>query len=190
MVIGAGMGGLAAAIRLASAGMEVTLVEAAAHLGGKMRTLDTAAGPVDAGPTVLTLKPVFEDLFASAGQDMANHLTLAPLPVLARHWWPDGASLDLFCDGEASAVAIRAFAGPSAEVQFRRFSRDAAALRDQIADLAPRLLEDLLCHGSSIEQPCATLGSPLPAHAGSGPRASPAATTRRVRAAATSTCAR
>ena len=128
VVIGAGMGGLAATIRLAHAGFDVTLVEARSTPGGKMRTFDSPAGPVDAGPTVLTLKPVFDDLFAAAGTRIEDHLRLIPLPVLARHWWPDGSTLDLFADRDASAEAVRAFAGPRAEAQFQRFSTNSATL--------------------------------------------------------------
>ena len=127
VVIGAGMGGLAATLRLAHAGYDVTLIEAGSP-GGKMRTLPSVAGPVDAGPTVLTLRAVFDDLFAAAGTSLEAHLTLIPLPVLARHWWPDGSSLDLFADRQASGAAVRAFAGPRAEAEFHRFSRRAAAL--------------------------------------------------------------
>ena len=128
VVIGAGMGGLAATIRLAHAGMDVTLIETRGQPGGKMRTVPSVAGPVDAGPTVLTLKPVFDDLFAAAGTSIEAHLTLVSLPILARHWWADGSTLDLHADADASAAAIRAFAGPQAEAQFRRFSATAAAL--------------------------------------------------------------
>lgn len=130
IIIGAGMGGLAAAIRLAGAGLDVTVIEAASAPGGKMRALPSAAGPVDAGPTVLTLRTVFDDLFASAGARLDDHVTLIPQPVLARHWWPDGSNLDLFSDREASAAAIRAFAGPGAEADFRRFDRLSGALYD------------------------------------------------------------
>jgi 1-hydroxycarotenoid 3,4-desaturase len=128
VVIGAGMGGLAATIRLAHAGLDVTLVEARGASGGKMRTVPSDAGPVDAGPTVLTMKPVFDDLFAAAGTSIEAHLSLVPLPVLARHWWPDGTTLDLHADPDGSAEAIRSFAGPKAEAQFRRFSATSAAL--------------------------------------------------------------
>ena len=83
VVIGAGMGGLAAAIRLAAQGCAVTLVETAATPGGKMRCLPTAVGPVDAGPTVLTMRGVFDDLFSLAGERLEDHLTLLPQPVLA-----------------------------------------------------------------------------------------------------------
>jgi 1-hydroxycarotenoid 3,4-desaturase len=121
VVIGAGMGGLAAAIRLAQAGCTVTVVDAMAGPGGKMRTVPSVVGPVDAGPTVLTMRSVFDDLFALAGQRLDDHLTLIPQPILARHWWPDGSTLDLHADLEASAQAVNVFAGPKAEVQFRRF---------------------------------------------------------------------
>jgi len=128
VVIGAGMGGLAAAIRLAAAGQDVTLIEAQAAPGGKMRTLPSEAGPVDAGPTVLTLRSVFDDLFAVAGARLDDHITLIPQDILGRHWWPDGSTLDLFANPQASAAAIAAFAGPQAEAEFHRFHRLSARL--------------------------------------------------------------
>jgi 1-hydroxycarotenoid 3,4-desaturase len=128
VVIGAGIGGLAAALRLAVAGREVLVVEAAGAPGGKMRTIPSEAGPVDAGPTVLTLRSVFEELFAEAGEAIEDHVTTLPLPILARHFWPDGAALDLFADPERSAAAVRDFAGPAGEAGFRRFSARADAL--------------------------------------------------------------
>ena len=111
VVIGAGMGGLAAAIRLAAQGQSVTLVEALATPGGKMRAIPSPAGPIDAGPTVLTMRGVFDDLFALAGERLEDHLTLLPQTVLARHWWPDGGPLDLTGNTETDALAIEAFAG-------------------------------------------------------------------------------
>ena len=128
VVIGAGIGGLCAAIRLALSGLSVTLLEAQAAPGGKMRALPSSAGPVDAGPTVLTLRSVFDALFAAAGERLEDHVTLIPQPILARHFWPDGSQLDLFTDPDQSAAAIRAFAGPGAERDFRRFNRLSAAL--------------------------------------------------------------
>ncbi|MDO9527395.1 MAG: FAD-dependent oxidoreductase, partial [Gemmobacter sp.] len=123
VVIGAGIGGLSAAIRLAAAGQEVTLIETQLYPGGKMRCLPSAAGPIDAGPTVLTLRTVFDDLFALVGERMDDHLTLRPHPMLARHWWPDGSRLDLFANADQSAEAIADFAGPRAAAEFRRFHR-------------------------------------------------------------------
>jgi 1-hydroxycarotenoid 3,4-desaturase len=128
VVIGAGMGGLAAAIRLAAAGLSVTLIEAADGPGGKMRSVPSAAGPVDCGPTVLTMRAVFDDLFALAGQRLEDHLTLLPQPILARHWWRDGSQLDLFADPARTTAAIAAFGGAQAEADFRRFDAMAAGL--------------------------------------------------------------
>ncbi len=130
VVIGAGLGGLAAALRLAHAGMRVTVIEAQAGPGGKMRTLDSPAGAVDAGPTVLTMRHVFDDLFEDIGVCLADHVTLIPEDILARHWWPDGSTLDLHADMEASAAAIRDFAGPQAEREFLAFTRHATRLFD------------------------------------------------------------
>ena len=123
VVIGAGVGGLCAAVRLAAAGLRVTVIEAQPTPGGKMRTFATEAGPVDAGPTVLTMRAVFDEVFAVAGTRLEDHLTLIPLPMLARHFWADGSRLDLFTDPEQSAAAIADFAGGRSADQFRRFHR-------------------------------------------------------------------
>jgi 1-hydroxycarotenoid 3,4-desaturase len=128
VVVGAGMGGLASAIRLVAAGFDVTVVEAQGYPGGKMRTVDSAAGPVDAGPTVMTMRHVFDDLFAAAGTTLDAHVTLHRETVLARHWWPDGSTLDLHADAEETAAAVRAWGGPRAEADVRRFSARAARL--------------------------------------------------------------
>lgn len=128
VIIGAGMGGLAAAIRLAAAGLAVTVVERAAAPGGKMRSLDSPAGPVDAGPTVLTQRRVFEELFAAAGVRLEERVTLLPEPVIARHWWPGGARLDLSSDLAASEAAIAAFAGAAEARAFRAFTARAERL--------------------------------------------------------------
>ncbi|MCC6007402.1 MAG: phytoene desaturase [Rhodobacteraceae bacterium] len=138
VVVGAGMGGLAAAIRLAAAGLSVTLLEAAAAPGGKARTLPTAAGPADAGPTVLTLRPVFDALFAAARARMEDHVALEEEPLLARHFWPDGSRLDLCRDHEANLRAIHAFAGAAEARGFDTFSARAARLWQAFA---PPMLE-------------------------------------------------
>lgn len=127
VVIGAGIGGLSAAVRLAHAGHQVTVVEAADTPGGKMQTVASAAGPVDAGPTVLTMRAVFDELFALAGTRIEDHLTLHRQPVLARHWWPDGSMLDLSSDAGITATAISAWGGPRAAADFRRFDARTAA---------------------------------------------------------------
>jgi 1-hydroxycarotenoid 3,4-desaturase len=128
IVIGAGMGGLATAIRLAAAGLPVRVLEAHGQPGGKMRTMQSAAGPVDAGPTVLTMRHVFDDLFAAAGARLEDHVTLVREPRLARHFWSDAPPLDLWDDPERSAEAVREWGGARAERDFRAFSARAKRL--------------------------------------------------------------
>lgn len=126
VVIGAGIGGLTAALRLAARGQPVTVLERHDHVGGKMRSVPSKAGPVDAGPTVLTMRDVFEDVFTSAGERLEDHLTLTPQDVLARHFWSDGSTLDLFSDPQKSRNAIDAFCGEGAA--FAKFSDRAELL--------------------------------------------------------------
>ncbi|MEL6283661.1 MAG: 1-hydroxycarotenoid 3,4-desaturase CrtD [Pseudomonadota bacterium] len=128
VVVGSGVGGLCAALKLANAGAEVTVLERAAAPGGKMRAVPSPAGPIDAGPTVFTLRHVFEGLFEEVGERLEDHLTLHAETVLARHWWPDGGKLDLYADPQASAQAVRAFAGKQGEQEFRRFCERARTL--------------------------------------------------------------
>ncbi len=128
IIVGAGIGGLAAAMRLAHAGCDVTVLERHAGPGGKMRVMDSVAGPVDAGPTVMTMRPVFERLFDDCGTSLDSHVTTDPLDILARHHWSDGSTLDLFADAQRSQEAISAFAGPRAARQFERFNARARAL--------------------------------------------------------------
>ena len=121
VVIGAGIGGLATALDLAARGFEVVVLERAAAPGGKMREEAVGGARLDAGPTVFTMRWVFEALFDAAGASFADHLTLQPAAVLARHAWDGGGRLDLFADAERSADAIGAFAGAADARGFRAF---------------------------------------------------------------------
>lgn len=126
VVIGAGVGGLAAAAVLAHEGWAVSLFERDAGLGGKLRRQAAGPGWVDAGPTVFTLRPFFEALWQRLGERLDEHLQLAPLDVLARHAWTDGARLDLHADPVASTRAIAEFAGADEARRFQRFCQRSA----------------------------------------------------------------
>lgn len=128
IVIGAGIAGLATAARLAHAGKDVLVFEQQDAPGGKMRTIPSAAGPVDAGPTVLTMRPVFDELFADLGERLDDHVTLIRQRIIARHFWKDGSTLDLHDTHEANRHAIRAFAGPRQAERFSRFNTYAREL--------------------------------------------------------------
>jgi 1-hydroxycarotenoid 3,4-desaturase len=130
VVIGAGMGGLAAAIRLAAGGCHVTVVESAETPGGKARARATEAGPAAMGPTVLTLKSEVDALFALCGTATEAEVTITRLPRLARHWWPGTGPMDLYPERDANIEAIRTFAGDREAQGFARFDAAARALYD------------------------------------------------------------
>lgn len=134
VVIGAGMGGLAAALGLVGRGARVIVVDGAPEAGGKLRALPHGGVAIDSGPTVLTMRPVFEELFATAGLQLSEHVTLRPLDTIARHLWPDGTQLDLFADEARSGDAIAAFAGASAADGYRRFCRYGAGLLERLEE--------------------------------------------------------
>ncbi|MFZ5963587.1 1-hydroxycarotenoid 3,4-desaturase CrtD [Thalassococcus sp. BH17M4-6] len=126
IVVGAGIGGLCAALRLAHAGLNVSVLERHGAPGGKMRQV----GGVDAGPTVLTMRDVFDTLFADVGTRTEDHVSLIPQSVLARHWWPDGSTLDLHADRARNTEAIAKLAGPREARAFEAFSKRARTLFD------------------------------------------------------------
>ena len=115
IVIGAGFGGLALAIRLQSAGVATTIVEARDKPGGRAYHWVKDGFTFDAGPTVITDPPCLQELWALTGQDMAADVELAPVMPFYRLNWPDGTSFD--------------------------YSNDEAALRAEIAKLHPADVE-------------------------------------------------
>ncbi len=126
IVVGAGAGGLAAAIDLGRCGAAVTVLERAGKPGGKLRQETPGGAGVDAGPTVLTMRWVFDDLFAAAGTSVDAHVTLHPTDLLARHAWSATERLDLFADVGASVDAIGAFAGRAEAEGYQSFVNRAA----------------------------------------------------------------
>ena len=120
-VIGGGIGGLVAALRLAVAGCDVTLLEAADAPGGKMRSVAVGGTRIEAGPTVFTMRWILDEIFAEAGAALDDHVALTPARILARHAWSASERVDLFADIDASADAIAAFAGPREADGYRRF---------------------------------------------------------------------
>ena len=72
VVVGAGMGGLAASIALSARGFHVTTFDAADGPGGKMREVEAGGRLIDAGPTVLTMPWVFEQIFEDAGARLSR----------------------------------------------------------------------------------------------------------------------
>nr|WP_316640849.1 1-hydroxycarotenoid 3,4-desaturase CrtD [uncultured Roseateles sp.] len=132
VVIGAGVGGLAAAALLAHQGLDVHLIERGPQPGGKLRQLAVGPSLLDAGPTVLTMRWVFDALFERLGQSLDEHLSLRPCAVLARHAWGPEERLDLLADMEASVAAMADFAGPAQGQRYRAFCRRAKEIYDTL----------------------------------------------------------
>lgn len=94
LVIGAGLGGLAAAIRLARQGHAVEVWEKNDGPGGKLKELRLSDFRWDTGPSLLTMPRVLRDLFAAADERMEDHLELARLDSACRYFWTDGTVID------------------------------------------------------------------------------------------------
>ncbi len=108
-VIGSGFGGMAAAIRLAAAGVKVTMFEARDQPGGRAYVYREGGYTFDAGPTVITAPHCIEELFELAGKKMADYVEMMPvLPFYRLVWSADGATFDYDGDGEHMLEQIRA----------------------------------------------------------------------------------
>ena len=94
LVIGAGFGGIAAAIRLRAKGYDVTLVDRCARLGGRAQVFERDGYRHDAGPTVITAPFLFEELFAALGKRMEDYVKMVPLTTWYRFHYPDGSQFD------------------------------------------------------------------------------------------------
>lgn len=134
VIIGAGMGGLAAAADLARQGVDVTVLERAATPGGKARLLPVNGAEVSGGPTVFTMRWIFEQLFDDCGASLASQLQLSKPSILARHAWRQGGRLDLFADIKASTEAIAGFAGKADAQGYRDFCARSRAIYETLED--------------------------------------------------------
>jgi phytoene desaturase len=125
VVVGAGLAGLSAAMRLAGAGRRVTVLEREAVPGGRagLVTTRTAAGEYrfDTGPTVLTMPDLIADCFAALGEDMDAWLDLVPVRPLYRASFADGSTLDVHADVDAMAAEVEAVCGPQEAAGYLRY---------------------------------------------------------------------
>jgi len=94
-IVGAGIGGIGAAVRLAAAGHRVTLLEKNALPGGKMNLIEAEGFRFDTGPSLITLPGVLVDTFRAAGRRIEDYLTLRPLDPICRFRFADGSQLDV-----------------------------------------------------------------------------------------------
>lgn len=130
VIIGAGVAGLVSAFALAARGLEVTVLERQSGPGGKMRQIAVGGAAVDSGPTVFTMRWVFEELFAAANRNFADYVRLQPLQILARHAWDEDSRLDLHADEDRTVDAIGVFSGAADAEGYRAFCRDTKRIYD------------------------------------------------------------
>ena len=139
MVVGAGLGGLAAAVRLAAAGADVTLLEREVVPGGRAGRIWKDGYAFDTGPTVLTMPGLLEDLFAVVGERLADHLVLERLDPAYRAVFHDGSVLAVRADLDALAEEVRDVCGPDEAGRLRRLVAHLHALYEaEFADFIDR----------------------------------------------------
>lgn len=134
LIIGAGLAGLSAAIALSAKGEKVTLFEKEAYVGGKMRQVRIEDKEIDSGPTVLTMKWVFEKLFHMAGTSFAGEVDLVQADTLARHAWDASGHFDLHAEQAKTQAEVGAFFGRKNAEGYERFCKDSAAVFDTLKD--------------------------------------------------------
>ncbi|MFB4294914.1 phytoene desaturase family protein [Nonomuraea sp. ATR24] len=123
VVVGAGLGGLSAAVHLAAAGRPVSVVEAFDVPGGCCGTVRLGAYRFDAGPSVLTMPGLLAEVFGAAGQELRSWLPLRRLDPSYRMVFDDGSRLDVRPEREAMTDQVREVCGPAEAARYERYRR-------------------------------------------------------------------
>jgi len=145
VVVGAGLAGLAAALRLRGAGREVTVVERGSGPGGRAGRIERNGYALDTGPSVFTAPELVADTLAAVGEKLDERLTLLPLETTYRAQFADGSHLDVHADPEAFAAEVAALCGPAEADALRRYLADLAELyRLQLGTFIDRNLDSPL----------------------------------------------
>ena len=125
VVIGAGLGGLAAAMRLGTRGYRVTVLDRLDRAGGRGSSITQEGHRFDLGPTIVTVPQVFEDLWAACGRDFRKDVDLRPLEPFYEIRWPDGSRFNAWSDDDRMRDEVNALS-PGDLAGYERFLRDAA----------------------------------------------------------------
>ncbi|GIU82745.1 MAG: phytoene desaturase [Acidobacteria bacterium] len=124
IVIGAGLGGLAVACRLAKMGLAVTIFEKNELVGGKVNLVEAAGYKFDTGASLLTMRHVLEDLFNFCSRHIEDYLELVELDPICRYFWSDGTVFDASRNLEKTEAEIRKL-NPKDVSAFRAYLSDA-----------------------------------------------------------------
>ncbi len=120
IIVGAGLGGLSAALHLSARGFQVEILEKNSTVGGKLNRMVADGYSFDTGPSLVTMPDILRETFAVGGARLEDCLTLQPLDPICRYRWPDGAQLDLSSDVAKTSAELRRLA-PQDEAAFFRF---------------------------------------------------------------------
>lgn len=120
VVIGAGLGGLSAAISLATEGFTVDLLEKNDKVGGKLNILEKDGFTFDLGPSILTMPHIFQALFERAGKKMEDYVSIQTVEPHWRNFFEDGSTLDLSSDPERMKQELDKL-GPNTAKEFEAF---------------------------------------------------------------------
>lgn len=123
VVVGAGLGGLAAAMRLGAKGYAVTVLDKLDRVGGRGSSVSQDGHRFDLGPTIVTVPQVFESLWAACGRDFRKDVDLRPLDNFYEIRWPDGSKFTA-CSDTDRMVAEVARLSPGDVQGYKRFLRD------------------------------------------------------------------
>ena len=121
VIVGAGLGGLSAALRLAGAGRRVTVVERESVPGGRNGLLHRDGYSFDTGPTVLTMPSLIQDALACVGENLKDWLELIPVDPLYRAFYHDGTQLDVHADTKRMQEEIGAKIGAAEAVGYGKY---------------------------------------------------------------------
>jgi phytoene desaturase len=128
VVVGAGLAGLATALRLRGAGREVTVVERGDGPGGRAGRVERQGYALDTGPSVFTAPEIVADTLAAVGEKLEERLELVPLETTYRAQFADGSHLDVHADPDAFAAEVARTAGAAEADRLRRYLADLAEL--------------------------------------------------------------
>ncbi len=143
IVIGAGLGGLAAAMRLGARGYHVTVIDKLDVPGGRGSCIHQDGHRFDLGPTIITVPKVYEELWAACGRDFHDDVTLTPLDPFYEIRWPDGTKFAAQQDTDKLREEVRRIS-PGDVAGFDRFLEDSRSATGS----ASRMWAAARCTGS------------------------------------------
>ncbi|TYP79505.1 phytoene desaturase family protein [Paenibacillus methanolicus] len=127
IIIGAGIGGLSAAIRLAAAGYGVTILEQQNEVGGKLQRVEGNGYTFDRGPSTITMIHHFEAIFRQVGKHINNYVNFYPIAEGTRHYFPDGTIVDFSTDAGAMEAQMAVYSEHDAKM-YRSFMQESERL--------------------------------------------------------------